>query len=230
MAAVLGDQSDRSRADAERVKLLGALMDLQVALGRADEATLAAMDGPLPVCVTGNAGPRFANLDVPGWYTYSKFPTHDWKEQCGATEGRVWFDGADATEGPQTENGIGGDLVDGSWFYRKQYVNLWQWSPSTVEVTFDLHERHDLTRVDLFAHRQDDEHRRILSAQLLVSDSGEEGSFEPVAEIADAPSADLGAQGQYVFDLDRPARYVRIIAKKQGPTMVLGEIRIWATE
>jgi predicted component of type VI protein secretion system len=65
---------------------------------------------------------------------------------------------------------------------------------------------------------------------LLVSDTGEEGSFDPVAEIADAPSADLAAQGQYVFDLDRPARYVKIIARKDGPTMVLGEVRIWAQQ
>ncbi len=228
MAAVLGDQSDRSLADAQHAKLLAAMMHLQVALGRADADALARMDGPLPVCVTGNAGPRFENLDVPGWYTYSTFPTHDWDEQCEATEGRVWFDGADATEGPQTENGIGGDLVDGSWFYRRQYVNLWHWSPSTVEVTFDLQRQWPLTRVDLFAHKQDDEQRRISSAQVLVSETGEDGSFEPVAAIEDAPAADLGAQGQYVFDVDAQARFVKIIASKEGPTMVLGEVRIWA--
>ncbi|MFW6438384.1 MAG: hypothetical protein ACOCZ7_05145, partial [Armatimonadota bacterium] len=229
MTAVLGDQSDRSLADAQHPKLLAAVMDLLVAVGRADEAVLAEMDAPLPVCVTGNAGPRFENLDVAGWYTYSTFPSHEWNEQSGVTEGRVWFDGEDATEGPQTENGIGGDLVDGSWFYRQQYVNLWQWSPDTIEVTFDLQQLWDLTQVDLFAHGQEDEQRRISAAEVLVSETGEEGSFVPAAEIADAPSAEVGAEGQFVFEFDATARYVKIVAHKRGPTMVLAEVRIWAT-
>ncbi|MFO8079734.1 MAG: hypothetical protein R6V07_05445, partial [Armatimonadota bacterium] len=93
-----------------------------------------------------------------------------------------------------------------------------------------LQESFDLTRVDLFAHTQEDESRRLSSAQLFVSETGEDGSFVPVGEIPDAPSAELGAEGQYVFEFDASARYIRIVASKKGTTMVLGEVRIWAEQ
>ena len=227
---VLADQSDRLLADAERAKLLGVMMDVLVALGRVERSMLDELDGPLPICVTGNAGPRFRNIDTGGWYTYSTFPTHEWNEQSGVTEGRVWFRGEDATEGPQTENRIGGDLVDGSWFYRRQYVNLWIWSPNTVEITLDLQQNWDLTRVDLFAGTQEDDGRRIASAEVLVSETGEEGSFVPVGQITDAPSATLGGEGQYQFDFDATGRYVKLVVIKRGQSMVIGEVRIWAME
>ena len=227
---VLADQSNRELAEAERAKLLRAMMDLLVTLERAQREVLDALEGPLPVCVTGNAGPRFRNVDTGGWYTYSVFPTHEWNEQSGVTEGRVWFRGEDATEGPQTENRIGGDLVDGSWFYRAQYVNLWQWSPHTTEITFDLQREWKLTRLDLFAGSQDDDTRRIASAQVLVSETGEEGSFVQVAEIADAPAATPGAQGQYQIDFDAAGRFVKLVVTKGGSTMTIGEVRIWAEE
>lgn len=229
VAAVLDEQADSAVADAMHGRLVDALMAARVTLGEVDETALAALRRPAPVCITGNGGPRVRNADTGGWYTYDTFPTHDWNEQCEATEGRVWFDGADATEGPQTENGIGGDLVDGSWFYRRQYVNLWIWSPNTAHVTFDLMSPWNLQRVDLFAGNQEDEKRRLASLQVLVSETGEEGSFRPIGEIADAPSAELGAQDEYQVPVEATGRYLRLIARKKGQSMVLGEVRVWGT-
>ena len=227
VTSVLGAAGTPATADQQRLALLDVLVDALADAGRIEKGALEAMERPVPACLTGNGGPRVRNIDTGGHYMYSVFPTHTWKEQCGVGEGRVWFRGHDATAGPQQENGIGGDLTDGSWFYRNQYVNLWVWGPNKTEITFDLTTLFRLARVDVFAGGQTNETNRVQSLAVLISQTGAEESFVPCGEITDCPGAKLGPQGEFQFVTDARARYVRIVPRKKVQTMTVGEVRIW---
>ncbi len=225
--ATLKDAGDSETADRERLKLLDALLEARAALGDVDQQAIAALGRPVPDCLTGNGGSRARNIDTGGSYTYSTFPTHDWKEQSGVTEGNVWLRAADAPPGPQKENGIGGDLTDGSWFYRQHNVNLWIWGGPKVDITFDLTRSYDLARVDVFAGGQTNDGNRVQSLEVQISDTNEEGSFRPVGEITDCPNAEVGPEGAFQIPASGEARYVRITTTKRADAMTIAEVRIW---
>lgn len=230
LRTTLVEAGTRDTADRQRQVLQSALLALAEDTGKLQPAVLEDLARPLPACLTGNGGPRVSNLHTGGYYTYSAFPTHTWNEQSGVTAGKLWFRGEDAAEGKQAESKTGGDLVDGSWFYRRQFVNLWIWSPHAIQITFDLMKAYDIARVDVFAGGQTNETNRVQSLAILVSETGEEGSFEPVGEIADCPTAELGPQGEFQIPVARRARYVRVDAAKKAQTMTIAEVRIWGTD
>ncbi len=228
--ATLAQAGDSGTADRQRRAVLDALLDVSAATGEIDPAALASFSRPVPRCLTGNGGPRADNVHTGGYYTYSTFPNHPWREQSDVTEGKVWFDAADATEGKQRENQIGGDLTDGGWSYQQQYVNLWIWSPSRVDVTFDLMRPYRIRRVDVFAGSQDNDKNRVHSLEVSVSESGEEGSFTSLGTIGDCPTATLGPEGEFRIDVQGVGRYVRLTATKKADSMTLGEVRVWGDE
>lgn len=227
LATTLEEAGNSEVANQQRLRLLDALTEAMAGLNRVDEDAITAFSRPVPVCLTGNGGPRVSNPDTGGYYTYSTFPTHTWNEQCELTEGKVWMRGENATEGRQAENKVGGDLTDGSWFYRQQFVNLWIWAPNAIEMTFDLMRPYRLARVDVFGGSQTGETNRVESLAVLVSETGEEGSFRQVGHIEHCPTAETGAQGELQILTGETARYVRIVATKKVQAMTIGEVRIW---
>ena len=118
--------------------------------GQVDAALLQRLERPLPLCLTGNGGSLAPNHDSGGSYTYNVTPDPaHYGERCGVKDGPVFFQGARATNPPQSENKHDGDLTDGLLSYRG--------TPSTSgasrHITFDLNGRYRLSPALLHQRR-----------------------------------------------------------------------------
>ncbi|MGM0491660.1 MAG: sugar-binding protein [Armatimonadota bacterium] len=220
IAEVLGN---RERDTADRV--VSRLRELGLAvLKETGELPADAMpeQRDLPVCLTANCGYLTPSLDTAGFYTYNSYPSPDHHgEACRVTEGPVYFEARHATEGPQSENQLDGDLTDENIYYPTGYA-IWFWPPSKITVTFDFRAPYRLSHALM---RFDPIETQGVTVWISTGD-GEDDWRQVDANSGADPR--LGWQDDLAFDLgDEVAQRVRFEVDSAKEPVRLGEVRIW---
>jgi hypothetical protein len=176
----------------------------------------------VPVCLTGNAGSQFANLDTGGCYTYEPAlaVTEEYGERCGEAQGAINFKGKNARSGKQQGNKADGDLTDGLLGYPMDWC-IYTSSADPSRVTFDLQKSYTLSHV-ILNHDVEGFNPVIV----CISETGETGSWTSMGSIsAGSPGKRTFDQGFY-FDLKKAkSRYVKL--EIHGRYIRLGEVKIF---
>ena len=217
--------SNKDKATADRI--VSGLRHLAVGLLAAaheipaDTAADVAID--LPFNLTGNGGPLSRHLDTHGSYRYNQYMAlRHHGEACEVMEGPIYFKGTDATDPPQAESRIDGNLTDDLIYYPTDYA-LWSWPPAKLQVIFDLKATYRLSHMlVLFINQLPGQ-----NVGIYMGDSDEVGVGEPVVTM---PGTDpiVTPEGELYFDLaEATDRFVRLEIETTGQTVRLGEVRIW---
>jgi len=202
------------------------LIALGVAGGAIDPAAIRAVEETGPLCLTGNGGPRAANLHTGGAYSHDRklanerTATGNW--QMGADE-PIYFRAADAPEGHPQAGKSDGALTGPGYALEFLYGRP---VPSSVTVTFDLRREFEIERVSI-------------APTVLVRDGG--ATVEVKAEGDEAQWTRTRGADNVQGELDkthgtvelplvpRKARYVRLLLKKPPKARLISikKVRIW---
>ncbi|NLC58994.1 MAG: DUF4091 domain-containing protein [Armatimonadetes bacterium] len=215
------NNSDQATADRYTDRVRDQILRLLSVAGQVDAALLQRLERPLPLCLTGNGGSLAPNHDSGGSYTYNVTPDPaHYGERCGVKDGPVFFQGARATNPPQSENKHDGDLTDGLLSYPGDYA-IHFWPPATWQITFDLNGRYRLSHALLYTN--DGQALRV-----SVSPTGADGTWQQTAELRPLGEAPRGFDGGVYADLaDARARFVRFEIETGGQAVRLGEVRLF---
>lgn len=219
---VLGNK-DKATADRTVSSLRDLALELLVEAGELPAGAAEDAAGDLPLNLTYNGGPMSRHLDTHGSYTYNQYMAlRHHGEACEVMEGPIYFRGADATDPPQAENRIDGNLTDDLIYYPTDYA-LWSWPPAKLQVVFDLKARYRLSHMlVLFINQLPGQ-----NVAVYVDDTGEVGGAQPAATMTGTDPV-MAPEGELYFDLaEATGRFVRLEIETTGQTVRLGEVRIW---